>query len=102
MLARTLMLGLERSLQTMALVVASLSNVFSDAEVQSFLRPLNARVLRVPPPPQPKAVLVDAVADADLVIAGGHHDVDAEVIGAMRRCRLIQFPGAGVDTIDLG
>jgi len=47
--------------------------------------------------------LEDVVADADILIGDWTHKIhiDADVIGAMRRCRLIQQPTAGYENIDI-
>lgn len=51
----------------------------------------------------PRHATVDVVRDADVVLAdpSGERALTGEVIAAMRRCRLIQQPSVGVDSIDL-
>jgi len=58
-------------------------------------------VTLVPEPPDPEAVR-EAVADADLVLSDKRHKhrVDRSVLEAMSRCRLVQVPAVGFDTVD--
>jgi phosphoglycerate dehydrogenase-like enzyme len=58
-------------------------------------------VVLVPEPPDQPAVLA-ACTDADLVIADKRHKhrIDRPVLEKMHRCRLIQQPAVGFDTID--
>jgi phosphoglycerate dehydrogenase-like enzyme len=58
-------------------------------------------VVLVPDPPDQPAVLA-ACADADLVIADKRHKhrIDRAVLETMHRCKLIQQPAVGFDTID--
>jgi D-3-phosphoglycerate dehydrogenase len=58
-------------------------------------------VLLAPEPPAPEAV-VDAVAEADIVIADlrQQHRLDRPVLEKMNRCRLIQQPAVGFNAID--
>lgn len=58
-------------------------------------------VVLVPDPPAQAAVL-EACAEADLVIGDQRHRhrVDRQVLERMHRCRLIQQPAVGFDTID--
>lgn len=61
----------------------------------------NLEVQLAPEPPTREAIR-DLLADADLVISDGRHRhrLDRELLGAMRRCRLIQQPAVGFDVID--
>ncbi len=56
--------------------------------------------LRLPPSDSEES-LVQSVAEADLVLAGGAPRFTARVIAAMQRCRAIIRYGVGTDTIDL-
>lgn len=58
-------------------------------------------VTTVPDPPAQDAVR-EAVAEADLVLGDKRHRhrLDREALAAMSRCRLIQQPAVGFDTID--
>jgi D-3-phosphoglycerate dehydrogenase len=58
-------------------------------------------IVLVPAPPDQAAVLA-ACTDADLVIADKRHKhrIDRAVLERMNRCKLIQQPAVGFDTID--
>jgi D-3-phosphoglycerate dehydrogenase len=60
-------------------------------------------VVLVPDPPDQPSV-IEACTGADLVIADKRHKhrIDRLVLEQMRRCRLIQQPAVGFDTIDVG
>jgi lactate dehydrogenase-like 2-hydroxyacid dehydrogenase len=59
-------------------------------------------ILRVPPPPAQRAV-IEACADAHLVIGDRRqqHRIDRPVLERMHHCLLIQQPAVGFDAIDL-
>ncbi|PZG56407.1 hydroxyacid dehydrogenase [Spongiactinospora gelatinilytica] len=59
--------------------------------------------IRIAPRTGGQADVAGLVADADIVIADAarHYVLDAAAIDAMRRCRFIQQPAVGYDTVDV-
>ncbi|HEY7201212.1 MAG TPA: NAD(P)-dependent oxidoreductase [Candidatus Dormibacteraeota bacterium] len=85
----------------MALRIASLSP-YPEEVVRGLLADVaDLEVVLVPPPPAPDAVRA-AVADADLVLGDKkhRHRLDRDALAGMRRCRLVQQPAVGFDSID--
>ncbi|MDQ6773329.1 MAG: 2-hydroxyacid dehydrogenase [Candidatus Dormibacteraeota bacterium] len=75
---------------------------FSEEMVRAQLLPgREVEVVLVPDPPALDAVR-EAAAGADLVLADKRHKhrLDAETLGLMSRCRLIQVPAVGFDAVD--
>ncbi len=81
--------------------VACLSPYDEDTVRALFKGRHEVEVILVPPPPDQPAV-VNACAEADLVIADRRHKhrVDREVLAHMTACRLIQQAAVGFDSID--
>ena len=63
------------------------------------LDPIGAEV--VPVFARDERTYAEALSDMDAVIGGLHVGVTAEVIAALRRCKVIASPGVGVDRIDV-
>lgn len=75
---------------------------YSEETVRSLFRgAYDVEVALAPPPPAAEAVR-DLVGEADLVLGDKRHQhrLDRSILAAMSRCRLIQQPAAGFDTID--
>ncbi|HLH69507.1 MAG TPA: 2-hydroxyacid dehydrogenase [Candidatus Dormibacteraeota bacterium] len=75
---------------------------YSEETVRSLFRgAYEVEVALAPPPPAPEA-LPDLLREADLVLGDKRHRhrLDRSVLAIMSRCRLIQQPAAGFDTID--
>ncbi len=85
----------------MAASVTCLSPFSEDLVRGLFRGRHDVEIVFVPEPPAPEAVS-DAVAGADLVIGDKRHKhgLDRETLSVMARCRLIQQPAVGFDTID--
>lgn len=79
-------------------VVASLWR-YDAAAVTAMAAPHDVQVVE----PAPGLTTIDLVRDADIVLAdpSGHYALTGEVIAKMRRCRLIQQPSVGTDTLDV-
>jgi D-3-phosphoglycerate dehydrogenase len=74
---------------------------WTEARVRELAGSGGVRVVTVPPPPAPDAIRA-AIGDADIVIGDGRHKhaLDADTLALARRCRFIQQPAAGFDSID--
>ncbi|HZU16066.1 MAG TPA: 2-hydroxyacid dehydrogenase [Candidatus Dormibacteraeota bacterium] len=84
----------------MAYRIACLSP-YSEEVVRSLLPGVDLEVVLAPPPPAPDA-LRELLREVDLVLGDKRHRhrLDRPTLAGMTRCRLIQQPAAGFDTID--
>jgi phosphoglycerate dehydrogenase-like enzyme len=74
---------------------------YSEEVVRSLLPGVDLEVVLAPPPPAPDA-LRELLREVDLVLGDKRHRhrLDRPTLAGMTRCRLIQQPAAGFDTID--
>jgi D-3-phosphoglycerate dehydrogenase len=76
---------------------------YSEVEVRELLSPGHRLDIELaPPPPISLGQLTKLVCDADLVIADARqkHALTRGVLSAMDRCRLIQVPAVGFESVD--
>ncbi|MBT5031356.1 MAG: C-terminal binding protein, partial [Proteobacteria bacterium] len=72
-------------------------NIFPDLDIErEMLARVDAELIEV----TDLATLADEVKDADAVI-NTYAQLDAEIIGGMKKCRMIIRNGIGVNTIDV-
>lgn len=76
---------------------------YSEAEIRALVGPESPLTIRIgPEPPATSGALKRAVRDADIVIADPRQRLrlDRDVLEAMSRCRLIQMPAVGFESVD--